>query len=298
MARKRKGDPVHGWMVVDKPAGITSAAVVNKARWALSAQKAGHSGTLDPDATGCLAIAFGEAAKTVSVAQDGMKTYRFAVRWGRETTTDDAAGEVVAASDERPAPDAIRAALPRFNGRIMQVPPQVSAVKVGGVRAHDLARGGVAVALAPRPLWVERLALLDTPDPDRAEFELVCGKGGYVRAIARDLGRALGCFGHVCRLRRLSTGPFDLSGAVPFAALDARCGADERPALTPLEAGLAGLPGLAVSAAEAEDLRHGRAVPVAGPDRDLAWAGVDGKAVALGGVRAGVFQPTRVILPH
>ncbi|MEM8842554.1 MAG: tRNA pseudouridine(55) synthase TruB, partial [Pseudomonadota bacterium] len=177
MARKRKGNPVHGWLVVDKPAGITSAGVVNKARWALNAQKAGHSGTLDPMATGCLAIAFGEATKVIAVAQEGAKTYRFTMRWGQATSTDDAEGEVIATAAMRPAREAILAALPVFTGDIAQTPPAVSAVKVDGARAYDLVREGAQPVLAPRPLHVASLTLLEMPDPDHAAFELVCGKG-------------------------------------------------------------------------------------------------------------------------
>ena len=214
MARKRRGRPLHGWLIVDKPAGVTSTSVVNKARWAFQAQKAGHAGTLDPLATGLLAVAFGEATKTVPIAQEGLKTYRFTMRLGQSTTTDDAEGEVTATSENRPTDAQIEAALPEFTGQIEQVPPQFSAVKVEGERAYDLAREGVEMDLVARPLWVERLEIVARPDQDHVELELVCGKGGYVRSIARDLGEALGCHGHVKELRRVWSGPFELEDAV------------------------------------------------------------------------------------
>ncbi|MBY8975372.1 tRNA pseudouridine(55) synthase TruB [Rhodobacteraceae bacterium NNCM2] len=299
MARKRKGNPVHGWLVIDKPAGISSAGVVNKARWALRAQKAGHSGTLDPMATGCLAIAFGEATKVIPVAQEGLKTYRFTVRWGQATSTDDAEGDVIEARDQRPDREAIIAALPTFTGEITQVPPIVSAIKVEGQRSYDLAREGVAAELKARPLHVAALTLLGMEDADHASFEMVCGKGGYVRSIARDLGEHLGCLGHVTVLRRLATGPFTLDAVFDFAGLDACREADALPPLLPLEAGLADLDAVDVSEVGAADLRMGRAVAVAPqPDLARAWARHAGSAVALGRVQAGMFHPDRVLLPH
>ncbi|MGB5835726.1 MAG: tRNA pseudouridine(55) synthase TruB, partial [Albidovulum sp.] len=196
MARK-KGRDISGWLVVDKPAGITSTSVVNKVRWAFDAKKAGHAGTLDPDATGVLAVALGEATKTVPYITDALKCYRFAVRLGQATKTDDAEGEVVDRSDLRPSDEQIVAGLAAFRGDIMQVPPQFSAVKVEGERAYALARAGEEMELAARELWVESLEMVSRPDADTVELEMVCGKGGYVRSVARDLGAALGCFGHV-----------------------------------------------------------------------------------------------------
>ena len=297
MARRRKGRPVDGWLVVDKPAGITSTAVVGKARWAFRAQKAGHAGTLDPLATGLLAVAFGEATKTVPYAQEGLKTYRFTVRLGRRTATDDAEGAVIATSDRRPTDAEIAAALPAFEGGIEQVPPQFSAVRVEGERAYDLAREGVEMDLAPRPLWVERLRLVARPHPDHAELELVCGKGGYVRAIARDLGEALGCHAHVSALTRTASGAFTLTDAVPFERLDAirETGGDEL--LLPLEAGLADLPEVRVRAPETERLRRGNPTPVTYTELDYgdeAWASHDGRPVAIVTYRAGMLHPSRV----
>lgn len=297
MGRKRKGRAVDGWLIVDKPAGITSTAVVNKARWAFQARKAGHAGTLDPLATGLLAVAFGEATKTVPHAQEGLKTYRFTVRLGARTTTDDAEGEIIATSDRRPSDDEIRAALPAFEGDIQQVPPQFSAVRIEGERAYDLAREGVAMDLAARPLWVERLALVARPDSETAELEMVCGKGGYVRSIARDLGEALGCHAHVATLTRTASGGFTLEGALPFDRLDAirEQGGDEW--LKPLEAGLADLPEVRVRSAEAAQLRNGNPAPITSTDLDYgdeAWASLDGRPVAVVMYKAGMLHPSRV----
>ncbi|GIX12511.1 MAG: tRNA pseudouridine synthase B [Paracoccaceae bacterium] len=299
MARGRKGRPVDGWLVIDKPAGVTSSAVVNKARWALGARKAGHAGTLDPLATGVLAVAFGEATKTIPYVTDALKCYRFTLRWGIATDSDDAEGQVIAESPLRPDAAAIRAALPAFTGDIMQVPPRVSAVKVAGERAYDLARAGEAFELAARPLHVESFVLRATPDDDHAEFELVCGKGGYVRAIARDLGRALGTHAHVTALRRLWAGPFELADAVPLALLDELAGSPELDArLLPLEAGLAELPELPCTAEGAARLRNGNPGMVIAADvgfGEEAWASFEGRAVAIGTYRAGMLHPTRVL---
>ncbi|HSF92159.1 MAG TPA: tRNA pseudouridine(55) synthase TruB, partial [Paracoccaceae bacterium] len=203
MARKKKGRAISGWLVVDKPLGLTSSAVVNKVKWAFDAQKGGHAGTLDPDATGVLAIALGEATKTVPYITDAEKAYRFTIRLGQATNTDDADGEVIANSDMRPSDADILAALPKFTGQIMQVPPQFSAVKVDGERAYKRARDGEEMDLAARPLFVESLELVERPDANHAVLEMVCGKGGYVRSIARDLGAELGCYAHVTQLRRV-----------------------------------------------------------------------------------------------
>jgi len=203
MARRRKGRDISGWLVVDKPAGWSSNAVVNKVRWAMQAKKAGHAGTLDPEATGVLAVALGEATKTVQWVMDGEKAYRFTVRWGEERDTDDAEGEVIETSDKRPTREEIETVLPRFTGEIQQLPPKFSAIKVKGERAYDLARDGEEVKLKPRPVEIHDLALVGMPDADTAIFEAACGKGTYVRALARDMGRALGCLGHINQLQPL-----------------------------------------------------------------------------------------------
>lgn len=300
MGRRKRGRPVHGWLILDKPAGPTSAAMVAKARWAFDAAKAGHAGTLDPAATGLLAIAFGEATKTVPYATDAQKTYRFTLRWGAATSTDDAEGVVIETRDSRPAPDAIRAALPAFTGDILQVPPQVSAVKVAGARAYDLARAGATPDLAARPLHVARLALIATPDPDTAVLEMDCGKGGYVRAIARDLGRALGCLGHVLELRRLAAEPFDLAGAIDLDTLDRLARSPDLDAhLLPVTAGLAALPEIAAPPPAAEALRHGNPAPLPGcglADGARAWASADGLPLAVGLWSRGMLRPERVFV--
>ena len=287
MARRRKGRDLSGWVVVDKPAGPSSNAVVGMVRRTLDARKAGHAGTLDPQATGLLAVALGEATKTVPALMDAPKTYRFAVRLGAATATDDAEGEVVATSDERPTDAAIEAALPALTGEVMQVPPAFSAVKVDGRRAYAVARGGGEVALAARPLTVHALTLADRPDPDTAILEMTCGKGGYVRAVARDLGAMLGCHAHALWLRRTRTGPWTEAEAVPLDALDDA-------AIRPLEEALARLPRTDVTEAEAVDLRHGRPIPSGGPP-GAGWAALDGRAVALTERSEGSLRPVRVI---
>ncbi|MEM0923661.1 MAG: tRNA pseudouridine(55) synthase TruB [Pseudomonadota bacterium] len=291
--RRRSGRRVDGWLVVDKPLGLSSSAVVNKLRWALQAQKAGHSGTLDPLATGCLAIAFGEATKTVPVAQEGDKRYHFTVRWGAETETDDLEGAVTTRSERRPELAEIEAVLPVFRGEIAQIPPAFSAVKLDGARAYALARRGVEPALEARPIQVERLEVMEHYS-DEAVFEMTCGKGGYVRSIARDLGRALGCYGHVSTLRRLATGPFDLTRSIAFDGVDALRERPLPPELLPLEAGLHGLTRIDCDAEAARHLRHGRAIPASLAVAGQCWAAMNGQAVALGQVRDGIFHPDRV----
>jgi tRNA pseudouridine55 synthase len=199
---------VHGWVVLDKPEGLTSTQAVARVKRLFQAEKAGHAGTLDPLASGLLPIALGEATKTVSFAMEGRKTYRFTVTWGEETTTCDREGEVINRSELRPTSQRIEAILRCFRGKIMQAPPAFSAVKIGGARAYDLARAGETVELSPRPADIEELTLVEGNRSDRAKFEAVCGKGTYIRALARDLGRALGTYGHVSELRRVAVGPF------------------------------------------------------------------------------------------
>ncbi len=298
MARKRKGRDISGWLVIDKPAGITSNAVVNKVRWAFDAKKAGHAGTLDPEATGLLAVALGEATKTVPYITDALKAYRFTIRLGQATNTDDTEGEVIATSGLRPGDDEIRAALPRFSGDIMQVPPQFSAVKIGGERAYKLARDGEDVEIAARPLWVEDLVMIERPDPDHVVLEMTCGKGGYVRAIARDLGQALGCLGHVESLRRIWSGPFDAKDGIDMQQIETLAKTPEIDALLqPLETGLAELPELPCTPEGAARLRHGNPGLVLNANveyGDEAWASLDGRAVAVGIYKSGELHPTRV----
>ncbi len=298
MARKKKGRVVSGWVVIDKPAGITSTSVVNKVKWAFDAQKAGHAGTLDPAATGVLAVALGEATKTVPYITDALKCYRFMVRLGQSTTTDDAEGSVIAQSDLRPDDAQIEAALVAFRGDIQQVPPQFSAVKVEGERAYDLAREGEQMDLAARPLWVDSLVLIARPDADHVELEMVCGKGGYVRAIARDLGEALGCHGHVQWLRRTWSGPFDADQGLSLETLDAGAKTDALDAhLLPLELGLADLPELPATPEGAARLKNGNPGMVIASSAgygDEAWASYQGRAIAVGVYKSGELHPSRV----
>jgi tRNA pseudouridine55 synthase len=298
MARGKKGRPVNGWLVVDKPAGVGSTTVVNKVKWAFGAQKAGHAGTLDPAATGVLAVALGEATKTVPYVTDAVKCYRFRVTLGAATTTDDAEGTVIETRDMRPTDAEIAAALGAFRGEIEQVPPQFSAVKVDGERAYDLAREGEVMDLAARPLWVERLEMIGRPDADHVDLEMVCGKGGYVRSIARDLGRALGCLGHVAWLRREWSGPFNASEGVSLEEIDRLAKSPEIDALLlPLELGLADLPELPCTPEGAVRLKNGNPGMVFSSTAqygDEAWASYQGRPVAVGIYKAGELHPSRV----
>ncbi len=300
MGRKRKGRDISGWLVVDKPAGLTSTAVVNKVRWAFDARKAGHAGTLDPDATGVLAIALGEATKTVPFITDAMKAYTFTIRLGQATNTDDAEGEIIATSDARPDDEAIKDALAAFIGDIEQVPPQFSAVKIDGERAYKKAREGEEMTLAARPLFVESLLLTDRPDADHVALEMVCGKGGYVRSIARDLGAALGCHAHVRHLRRIWSGPFDAEEGLTLEQIDALARTPDLDAhLRPLEEGLADLPQVTATAEGASRLRNGNPGMVIASDVDYGdecWASFEGQAVAVGRFKAGELHPSRVFV--
>lgn len=297
MARK-KGRDISGWLIVDKPAGINSTAVVGKVRWALDAKKAGHAGTLDPAATGVLAIALGEATKTVPFITDAMKCYRFMVRLGAATTTDDAEGEIVEARDARPTDAEIEAALPAFRGDIDQVPPQYSAVKVDGERAYDLAREGEVMDLKSRPLFVQSLVVLSRPDADHVELEMICGKGGYVRSIARDLGATLGCLGHVAWLRREWSGPFEASDGLTLEQIDAMARTPELDAkLIPLEVGLADLPELRATPEGAVRIKNGNPGMVIASNVEFGeevWVSYQGKPLGVGIYMSGEVHPNRV----
>ncbi|MGR3551121.1 tRNA pseudouridine(55) synthase TruB [Pseudooceanicola sp.] len=300
MARKRKGRDVSGWLVVDKPAGITSNAVVNKVKWAFEAKKAGHAGTLDPEATGVLAVALGEATKTVPFITDALKAYVFTVRLGQSTNTDDTEGEVIATSDLRPSDEDIAAALPPFVGEVMQVPPKFSAVKIDGQRAYKMARDGEEVELQARPLWVDSLRMLSRPDADHVELEMVCGKGGYVRAIARDLGEALGCHGHVLHLRRTWSGPFDAGEGYGMERIEALARSEEIDTLlAPVEIALDCMPEVKATDQGVARLRNGNPGMVIAHDIEYGeecWASHDGKPVAVGIYRSGELHPSRVFL--
>ncbi|MBY6154853.1 tRNA pseudouridine(55) synthase TruB [Vannielia litorea] len=298
MAR-RKGRDISGWIILDKPAGPTSTACVNKLRWAYESKKAGHAGTLDPAATGLLAIALGEATKCVPYVMDAEKCYSFTVRLGAATNTDDAEGEVIETAEARPTDDEFRAALPGFTGDIMQVPPKYSAVKIDGERAYALARDGEDFEVEARPLWVESLELVSRPDADTAELRMVCGKGGYVRSIARDLGKALGCLGHVVTLRREWSGPFDLDKAVTLEQVEELARKPEIDGLlVPLEEGLGDLPRVTVNEAAATRIANGNPAPVVASDAEFGedcWAAHMGQAIALGRYLGGEFHPSRVL---
>jgi tRNA pseudouridine55 synthase len=301
--RKKKGQPVHGWLVLDKPEGMTSTAAVGRMKRLFDARKAGHAGTLDPLATGILAIAFGEATKTVPFIVDGTKGYRFTVCWGAETDTDDREGRIVGESAVRAGETAIREAAQAFVGEILQVPPRYSAIKIEGNRAYDLAREGEEFEIEARPVVVEALTLSACPDAGTAVFEARCGKGTYVRALARDLGRKLGSLGHVTSLRRTRVGPFGEEDATSMDEIEqlARCaGAQERlrALLKPVEAALTGLDVLNVSPSDATRIARGQPVLLRGAGAPIlsgaAYATSRGSLLAIGEIRHGEFVPTRV----
>jgi tRNA pseudouridine55 synthase len=311
MSRKKKGSPVHGWVVLDKPVGVTSTEAVAIVKRVFEAQKAGHAGTLDPMATGVLAVALGEATKTVPFAMDAEKTYRFIARWGEARDSDDAEGVVTATSDKRPSMDEIEKALPGFVGAIRQTPPSYSAIKVEGERAYDLARDGEAFALEHRTVFIKSAKLLATPDPDHAEFEIHCGKGTYIRAWVRDLARALGTFGHVSALRRTRVGAFCVEDAIGLETLK---GFMHSPAafehLRPISTALDGIPALAVTGPDAVRLRSGNPILIratqfariteAVPEGDdlqgltVFCSTGEGEPVALTALEAGELRPFRV----
>jgi len=295
MARRKRGRDIDGWVVLDKPLGLSSAAATNRVRKALDARKAGHGGTLDPMATGVLPVALGEATKTVAWCQDGAKSYQFTIRWGENRATDDAEGEVAETSDMRPGRDRIEAALAAFRGEILQLPPSYSALKVDGRRAYKLARAGEAPSLAPRRVTVERLELVEIPDPDHARFELDCGKGTYVRALARDLAAVLGACGHVASLRRTRVGPFDIDRAI---SLETLIDLGHSPALSghllPVEAALDDIPALSLTETAATRLTCGQAIQVPEQVSGTVRATASGRLVAIAEVADGSVRPLRV----
>jgi tRNA pseudouridine55 synthase len=303
MARKRKGDPVHGWIVLDKPSGITSTQAVARVKRAFNAQKAGHAGTLDPLASGLLPIALGEATKVASFAMDGVKVYRFTVRWGAATDTDDSEGTVAETSDARPDGADIAALLPGYTGVISQTPPQFSAIKIAGERAYDLARQGENVALEARDVEIARLELVATCDEDHAEFEAECSKGTYVRSLARDFGRDLGCLGHISELRRTRVGPFGEDDMISLEKLEglSHIAAGSEPMkdfLRPVETALDDIPALAISRAEATRMRQGQPVIMRGRDAPIlcgtVYVSSHGNPVALAEAKQGALHPKRV----
>ncbi len=306
--KKRQKRDVHGWVVLDNPIGMTSTHAVAVIKRLFAAKRAGHAGTLDPLASGCLPIALGEATKTVPFVVDGRKTYVFTVRWGEERDTDDAEGRVANASESRPEAAAIQALLPRFVGTIEQIPPRFSAIKIGGERAYDLARDGETVEISPRAVTIYRLELLETPDPDHAVLAAECGKGTYVRALARDLGRLLGAFGHVSALRRSRVSPFSESDMISLERLESLChraAAGEgnlADLLLPVETALDDIPALAVSPADAARLNRGQAVLLRGRDaaviRGTVQVASSGQLVAIAEVDRGEIVPKRALKLH
>ncbi len=295
MKQKRSNRAVvDGWVVLDKPVGMTSTHAVSRLKRIYNAQKAGHAGTLDPLASGILPVAFGEATKTVPFVQDGEKAYLFTVRWGAETDTDDSDGQVTRTSEARPTAAQIHALLPQFLGNILQTPPQYSAIKIGGERAYDLARDGETVELKPRPVTIHRLDILHM-EGDETQLVMECGKGAYVRAIARDLGRLLGCYGHVTALRRTRVGPFFEDDSFTLEEIESEGGAAD--ALLSVEAGLTELPCVIVDRNTAARLRRGGSVILRGRDAPaggVVYAACGGVPVAFGEVREGAMEPKRV----
>jgi tRNA pseudouridine55 synthase len=309
MARKRKGDKIDGWINLDKPLGLTSTQAMAKVRWLMKAQKAGHAGTLDPLASGILPIALGEATKTISYIQDGLKTYSFTVQWGEQRDTDDSEGKAIGTSDVRPTKEQIESILPKFTGEIRQTPPKFSAIKIDGARAYDLAREGEEVELKERDVYIESLTLLEARR-DNADFRMVCGKGTYVRSLGRDMGRELGTLGYISALKREKVGPFTLESAI---SLDKLAGLDDiarlnEAVLLPLETALDDIPALAVREDEAARLRNGQVLAfISRPDFErLARAGLDGtpqaalvtcnsKPVALVETEGPEVRPVRIL---
>ncbi|MBC7800937.1 MAG: tRNA pseudouridine(55) synthase TruB [Gemmatimonadaceae bacterium] len=305
--RRKRGRPLNGWLVVDKPPGMTSTDVVNRVRRGFDAQKAGHGGTLDPLATGVLPVAFGHATKTVPYVMDGTKLYRFTLRLGDARDTDDADGQTVGTSPVRPTDAQIMAALPAFTGDIMQIPPVYSAIKVAGERAYDMAREGRAPVLEPRPARVDRFALVERTDGDTAVFEVQSGKGVYMRSLARDLAHACGTLGHVAALRRLRVGPFTEAQAISLDKCVTQ--GDNPPAspdlLLPVATALADIPALALTEAEAFGLSNGQAINLidlmgripqtANPDGGLARAMAGARVIGLCRLSDGWLKPERLL---
>jgi tRNA pseudouridine55 synthase len=289
---------ISGWIVLNKPYDFTSTQAVGKVRWLMNAAKAGHAGTLDPLATGILPIALGEATKAVPQVQEGTKVYRFAIGWGKATSTDDMEGEVIATSDVRPEQGALTAVLPRFTGTILQRPPAFSAIKVDGERAYDLARAGETVELASRPIDIDAIELV-SHGAEESVLEVTCGKGTYVRALARDIAEALGTVGHVTKLHRAAVGPFTDADAVTLEDLEAAAAGDLRDALVkPVSAGLAGIDEIRLDAGQAKAVSHGNPVLLSGANApvslDECWVSFKGKVLATGHVEFGQFKATRV----
>jgi tRNA pseudouridine55 synthase len=300
---KKRGKPVHGWVVFDKPLGMSSTQAVGKIRWLFNAEKAGHSGTLDPLATGLLPIALGEATKTVQWAMDGRKTYRFRIKWGAETETDDLEGKISAQSASRPNQSSVESILTDFIGEITQIPPIYSALKIDGERAYDLARAGEAPEMKPRQVLIEELRLIDASNPEQADFEVVCGKGTYIRALARDMGRKLGCLGHLTLLRRIQVGPFSEKHMISLESLEELSHKPDRESalqgvLQSISTVLDGIPALAVVDGQAAQLRQGQSVLLRGANAPINCAAVlvthEGRPLGICEIAQGSLKTKRL----
>ena len=302
LSRRRSGENISCWVLVDKHAGISSSAVVNKVRWLFNAKKAGHAGTLDPEATGLLAIALGEATKTIPYITESLKAYSFVIKFGAETTTDDCEGEITITSKTRPENKKIITSLKKFIGKIEQVPPQFSAVKIDGQRAYNLARANTDFTISSRPIEVERLNFINRIDKDHASFEMTCGKGGYVRSICRDLGRDLGCYGHTHSIRRLWSGLFNLENAYTvedLTLLKNNNNLDQ--AITPLEASLKNIKEIPLNTIDLERVQNGNHCSIREAVNSLdemIWVSYNGKAIALGNFTNGTFYPFKVLVNY
>lgn len=313
--RRKKGRPVSGWVILDKPKGLGSTEAVSKIKWLYNAEKAGHAGTLDPLASGLLPIALGEATKTVPYVMEGTKIYRFTIAWGEERSTDDLEGEATKTSRYRPTEAEIKALLPKYTGVILQIPPQFSAIKIDGARAYDLARGGEKIDIPPREVEIDVLELVETTPKGHAIFEIECGKGTYVRSLARDLGRDLGCYGHIAELRRIEVAPFTKEDFVTLEELEEACPPRVGPAeenaplpkrdfsrldalLIETGAALECLPQYTISEEQAARIRSGNPIILRGRDApaeaDEACVNYKGKVLAVGHIEKGTFQPKRV----
>ena len=299
MVSKRKGNNINGWIIIDKPAGITSTGVVSKIKRAFNAKKVGHAGTLDPEATGVLPIALGEATKTIPYIMDEIKSYHFCIKLGESTDTDDATGQIINKSSKRPSDDKISTLLQKYIGFIEQTPPNYSAIKVNGVRAYDLARSGTQLKLKSRSLFVKELKFLERIDEDHALLQLTCGKGGYVRSIARDLGKDLKCFAHVKWLKRIWAGPFELENSIALQKLDELQKLSSlKQLLQPIEVGLQNLPFVTCNTNDVGHIANGRSITVSAKKIEAdktCWIECNGKALALGTVRDSQFYPSRVL---
>ncbi len=302
LSRRRSGENISCWVLVDKHAGISSSAVVNKVRWLFNAKKAGHAGTLDPEATGLLAIALGEATKTIPYITDSLKAYSFVIKFGAETTTDDCEGEITITSKTRPENEKIITSLKKFIGKIQQVPPQFSAVKIDGQRAYNLARANTDFTISSRPIEVERLNFINRIDKDHALFEMTCGKGGYVRSICRDLGRDLGCYGHTHSIRRLWSGLFNLENAYTvedLTLLKNNNNLDQ--AITPLEASLKNIKEIPINTFDLGRVQNGNHCSIreaVNSVDEMIWVSYNGKAIALGNCTNGTFYPFKVLVNY